>query len=58
MKTYRVSILAQIGKTITVEADDRQAAEELAHEMFDPLSPDGDEHYTQNTYDIHEEDEQ
>ena len=57
MKTYRVSILAQIGKTITVEADDVEAAEELAHELFDPTAYDGDEHYTQDTYEIREEDE-
>jgi len=56
MKTYHVSILAQIGKRITVEADDAEAAEQLAHELFDPTAYDGDEHYTQETYDIHEED--
>ena len=30
MKTYHVSILAQIGKRITVEADDAEAAEQLS----------------------------
>lgn len=54
---YRVSILAQIGKTITVEADDREEAEQLAHELFDPTQCLGDEHYTQDTYDIYEEKE-
>lgn len=54
---YRVSILAQIGKTITVEADDREEAEQLAHELFDPTEWLGDEHYTQDTYDIYEEKE-
>ena len=52
---YRVSILAQIGKTITVEADNREEAEQLAHELFDPTQCLGDEHYTQDTYDIYEE---
>lgn len=53
---YRVSILAQIGKTITVEAADAEEAEELAHEMFHDF--DDDVNYTQDTYEIHEEDEE
>ena len=52
---YSVSILAQIGKRITVEADDPEQAEELAHELFDPTSYSGDEYYTQDTYSIYEE---
>ena len=57
MPKYRVSILAQVGKTITVEADDTETAEELAHELFDPTTYDGDEYYTQDTYEIREEDD-
>jgi len=49
---YKVSILAYIGKKITVEADSVEQAEQLAHELFDPTAFDGDEHYIQDTYDI------
>ena len=52
---YSVSILAQIGKVIRVEADDPEQAEELAHELFDPTSFSDSGYYAQDTYSIYEE---
>ena len=54
MSRWKVQILAQIGKTIEVEADDEEQAEALAHELFDPTTYDGDEYYSQETYDTEE----
>lgn len=54
MRTWKVQILCQIGKTIEVEADDEEQASELAHELFDPTSYDGDEYYSQETYHMEE----
>jgi len=34
MKSYEVTIMAKVTKTVEVEADNDQDAEELAHEIF------------------------
>ena len=54
MKTYEVTVQAVIRKTYTVEADDMQKAQELAHEMF-TVEPEGDEYYEQDIIDVSEE---
>ena len=54
-KTYDVKIQATIRKTITVEAEDEDSADEQAQEMFSPLH-DGKvpERYEQETLSIEE----
>ena len=52
MKTYNITIRASITKTITIEADSEEKAEELAHEQFSVLHDGRDENYQQDTIDI------
>lgn len=54
MTKYEVTIVAKIVKTITVEAENRQKAVEMAHHYFDPNLPDGQRHYEQETLAITE----
>ena len=49
MKTYAVTITATITKTYTVEAENKQTADILAHEQFSVLSADEPENYDQET---------
>jgi hypothetical protein len=51
MKTYEVTVQAIIRKTYTVEADDMQKAQEMAHEMF-TVEPEDDECYEQDIVDV------
>ena len=48
---YEVTVQAVIRKTYTVEADDVQKAQELAHEMF-TVEPEGGEYYDQEIIDV------
>lgn len=50
---YRVTVQAIIRKTYEVEADDQQAAQEMANAMF-TVEPDDDEYYNQETIDVEE----
>jgi hypothetical protein len=50
---YEVTIEARITKTYTVEADNQDAAYELAHESFSVLPDEAQEHcYEQETINI------
>ena len=53
MKTYNVTIKAEVYKTITVEAVDEDEAYNAAHELF-TVAPDGfwPEKYNEETIDI------
>ena len=54
MKSYRVTIKAEITKAVQVEAPSQEEAEAVAHEMFNTApSPDGAEKYNQETISIH-----
>ena len=55
MKTYNVTIRAQVTKTIKVQATDEDAASEAAHELFSVLSDSYDESYKEDTIDVQEE---
>ena len=55
MNKYEVTVQAVIRKTYTVEADDMQKAQEMAHEMF-TVEPEGDEYYDQGIIDVCEAD--
>lgn len=52
MKKYEVTIRATIYKTITVEAENKNAAYKEAHEIFDVRSDDWPEKYEEETMDI------
>lgn len=53
MKTYEVTIKAEIVKVVQVEAPSQEEAEAVAHETFNPLSdPAGLEKYHQQTISI------
>lgn len=51
---YEVTIEARISKTYTVEADNQDAAYQLAHESFSVLPDEAKEHYEQETTNIKE----
>lgn len=53
MKEYRVTVEAVIRKTYMVEAEDSQAAQEKANEMF-TVEPEGDEYYDQQAIEVEE----
>ena len=56
---YHISILAQIGATITVEADNAEEAEQQAHELFDPSGQlHANDHYSQETHEIYEDEDE
>lgn len=53
MPTYNVTILARVTKTLTVEADNEQAAVEMAHEGFSVLPEDDTpEDYDEETVNV------
>jgi hypothetical protein len=53
-KTYDVTIEARVTKTIRVQADSEDEAQEIAHEIFD-VNMDGlDERYIERTLDCKE----
>jgi len=54
MKTYDVTIVARIYKTIRVEAENEDKAYEEAHEQFSVLNDGTDERYEQETLEIQE----
>jgi hypothetical protein len=54
MKTYDVTITAQITKTYRVEANSVEGAHEAANEIFSVLCDDVDENYDQETLDVEE----
>lgn len=54
MKSYRVTIKAEVIKAVEVEAPSQEEAEAVAHELFSTApSPDGAEKYKQETISIH-----
>jgi hypothetical protein len=53
-KTYEIIIRAIITKTIEIEAESLDLAEEQAHQQFSVLNENTDEHYKQNTLNIKE----
>jgi hypothetical protein len=54
MNKYKVMLVAQIGKSLIVEAPTPEAAEQEAYERFNPFEVTGDESYSHYTYEIHE----
>ena len=54
MKTYYVTIRATVTKTIRVQADNQDAAAEIAHESFSVCDSSDDERYDQETEAIEE----
>lgn len=54
MGTYDVQIEAIVTKTIRVNAVDKDAAYDLAHEIFTVANDDHEERYEQNTLNIWE----
>jgi hypothetical protein len=52
MKTYNVTIKAEIYKTITVTAEDDDAAYENAHEIFSVVSDEWPERYNEETISV------
>ena len=52
MKTFEVTICAQVTKKITVHATDEDAAAQAASELFSCLSDSYDERYEQDTINI------
>jgi hypothetical protein len=54
MKTYNVTIKAEIYKTITVIAEDEDAAYENAHDIFSVVSDEWPEKYSNETISIKE----
>jgi hypothetical protein len=52
MKTYDVTIVARIYKTIRVEAENEDEAYVEAHEQFSVLNDGTDEYYEQETVEI------
>jgi hypothetical protein len=54
MKSYRVTIKAEVIKAVEVEASSQEEAEAVAHELFNTTpSPDGAEKYNQETISIY-----
>lgn len=51
VRTYDVQIRATITKTVRVDAENEDAAVELAHQEF-TLSPESEEHYDEKTLDV------
>jgi hypothetical protein len=51
MNKYRVTVEAVIRKTYEVEAEDEQAAQNQANEMF-TTEPESDEYYGQQAIDV------
>jgi hypothetical protein len=54
MNTYQVTIRATITKTLTVEAENEDAAYEEAHELFNPYSGEAEERYEEETLNVKE----
>ena len=54
MKTYEVTIRATVTKTLTVEAENEDAAYVAAHEEFSVLNTGDDENYTEETLEVKE----
>lgn len=54
MNIYRVTITAKITKTIEVEAESEDQADEEAHQSFSVLNDGKDEAYEQDTVEIYE----
>jgi len=54
MKTYDVTILARVYKTIRVEAEDEDEAYKEAHEQFSVANDGSPERYEEETIDIEE----
>lgn len=52
MKTYNVTIKAEIYKTITVTAEDEDAAYENAHDIFSVVSDEWPERYNEETISV------
>jgi hypothetical protein len=52
MKTYNVTIKAEVYKTITVSADDENAAYAEAHEIFSVVSDAWPEHTTKKLFQL------
>lgn len=52
MKTYNVTIKAEIYKTITVEAEDENGAYNEAHEIFSVASDEWPEKYNEETISV------
>ena len=52
MKFFEVTIKATVIKTYTVQADDSDAAVEIAVADFSVLADDAEEHYEQEVLDI------
>ncbi len=52
MKTYNVTIKAEIYKTITVTAEDDDAAYKNAHEIFSVVSDEWPEWYSEETISV------
>lgn len=48
-KKYKVTIRATITKDVIVKAENADAANEVAHELFDTGCDEMDEHYEQDT---------
>ena len=57
MKTYDVTIRATVTKTIRVTEDNKGMAIAMAHSLF-TTENDGDEHYTEDTLDVVEVEEE
>ncbi len=58
MKTYDIKIKATITKTVRVKAENEDEAYVAAHESFSVLEDGNPEHYTQETLDIYEVEEE
>lgn len=54
MKTYNVTIKAEIYKTITVTAENKDAAYNDAHEIFSVISDEWPEKYNEETISVEE----
>ena len=54
MKTYNVTIKAEVYKTITVTAEDENAAYSDAHEIFSVISDEWPEKYNEETISVAE----
>ena len=52
MKTYNVTIKAEIYKTITITAEDEDAAYENAHGIFSVVSDEWPERYSEETISV------
>lgn len=52
MKTYEITIKAEVYKTITVSADDEITAYNEAHDIFSVISDEWPERYNEETISI------